>query len=93
MQHRIGGPDQRLTRQAVLLVFEVKHDRALVAVQRVEVAALAVCERLVVAPRIAAGRLDLDHVGAEVGEQHAGKRPRHVLGVLEHPDPIQRQWL
>src|SRR6202012_1482617 len=42
-------------------------------------------------PGIATRRLDLDHVGAEVGEQHPRERPRHVLRVLQDPQPRQRQ--
>ena len=33
---------------------------------------------------VAADALDLDHVGAEVGEHHAARRARHDLRKLEH---------
>ena len=40
---------------------------------------------------VAAGQLlDLDHVGAEVGEHHAGRRARHDLREFEHAHAGQR---
>ena len=36
---------------------------------------------------VALGRLELHHVGPEVGEHAAADRPRHHLGEVEHPDP------
>ena len=38
---------------------------------------------------IAIARLDLDDLGAEVGEQHARHRPRHALRELQDPDPVE----
>src|SRR6476646_9073736 len=35
------------------------------------------------------GRLDLDHVGAEIGEQLARVGGRNQLAALEHPQPRQ----
>ena len=43
------------------------------------------------AQRIAdAGRLDLDHVGAEVGQRLAGERAGDQLAELEHLQSLQR---
>ena len=42
------------------------------------------------ARQVAADRLDLDHVGAEVGEQHPRERAREDVPDLEHPDPGER---
>ena len=36
-----------------------------------------------------AGRLDLDHVGAHVGEHLPAERPGHHLGELEHPQAVE----
>ena len=49
-------------------------DAALAAVEGDVAAALAQAERLEAAPRLADGRLDLDDVGAHVGQQHAAER-------------------
>ena len=36
------------------------------------------------------GRLDLDHVGAEIGQQHRAERPGHHLRDVEHAKPCER---
>ena len=36
------------------------------------------------------GRLDVNHVGAEVAEQAAGERARPDAGQVKHPDAAQR---
>ena len=42
------------------------------------------------ARHVAARRLDLDHVGAEVGEQHGAVGAGQHLGEVDHPQPAQR---
>ena len=37
------------------------------------------------------GRLDPDHLGAEVGEDRGEERPRPHGGEVEHPQPLQRR--
>ena len=64
-------------------VLRSSDDRALAAVQRDEVAPDAGRDRHHVPVAVARGRLDLDDVGAEVGEEHAAERPRDVLRVLD----------
>ena len=66
--------DQPRGQRRLLVAFEVEHDAALAAVDGgVESAAVGVgliaVERAREANRIAAGRLDADHLGAELGEQ------------------------
>src|SRR5262249_26552250 len=39
---------------------------------------------------VAPGGLDLDHVGAEVGEQHRAEWAGQVLPEVAHPHPLQR---
>jgi hypothetical protein len=39
--------------------------------------------------RVAAGPLDLDHVGAEVGEQAGCVGPGDVLRKVEHDDVVE----
>ena len=40
--------------------------------------------RGLVPARVALGRLDPDHLGAEVGEDHRGQRTREPLAEIEH---------
>src|SRR5581483_1394484 len=74
-------------------VLEVQRHALLVAVEGLEEVAVAVAEE--VRPNRAAdvaalGRvLDLDHLGAEVGEQHAAERAGTVL--LDRDDAQSRQ--
>ena len=68
---------------------EVERDGLLAAVDREEVRRLAVGEerRTHDPHRVAAvGVLDLDHLGAHVGEQHRAVRPREHAGEVEHAD-------
>ena len=79
----VGPPGELAGRRPVVVVLEVQRHRALVAVDPEVVRRDAVAHRR--APRpgvVAAGRLDLDHLGAEVGEEHrrvgAGEDPGEV---------------
>ena len=45
--------------------------------------------REIVAHRIAPGRLDLDDVGAEIGQDRAGRGSRHPAGQLEHRHTVE----
>ena len=38
---------------------------------------------------VALGRLHLDHVGAEIGQQHRPHRAVHHLREIQNPDPVQ----
>ena len=74
--------------------FEVERDAALVAVHVKKAEAVGALHlephgpaRLVAATRW----LYLDHVGTQVGQQHAGIRPRHDLANVEHANAGQRQ--
>jgi hypothetical protein len=71
---------------------EVQRDPALVAVQDHERRGDAVHPRFAVAARIVAARqlLDLDDVGAHVGQHHAAGRAGHDLGQLQHAQAGQR---
>jgi hypothetical protein len=39
---------------------------------------------------VTGGRLDLDHVGAEISEQQRGVRSRHDRGEIDHPHSVER---
>ncbi len=78
-----------------VVALEVEHDAALVAVDAAEVAAVrllfvALDERARVARHVAARRLDLHHVGPEIGEQHGAVRPGEDLGEVEHAQAVER---
>ena len=47
----------------------------------------------VAGPAAAAVRLDPQHLGAEIGEQHRGDRPGHVGGAVEDAQSVQRAGL
>src|SRR6185503_10526339 len=70
---------------------EVHGEAALAAVHRHEGRAVAVLlRRAQLARRLAlARRLDLDHVGAHVGEVHGAERRRHGLREVDHADALQ----
>ena len=77
-------------------VLEIDRDAALVAIDRCEVftvlgAMIARAHRRP-APHVVAavGPLDLDHVGAEVGEQRSGERPGGDLPEFEYLQARQR---
>ena len=90
--------DQRVELGEIGLVLDVERDRPLVAVERGEVAgehviraARALVQRRPAAHAVAAvGALDLDDVGAEIGEHHSGERPGGDLREFEDPEPLKR---
>jgi hypothetical protein len=73
---------------------EVEHDRALVAVLRVEVErglAVGAERRAPDAGIVAAvGLLDLDHVGAHVGQDHPGQRTGQRLAHFDDANSLER---
>ncbi len=73
---------------------QVERDALLAAVEGLEEErVLALLERRDVAPDVAAGGrvLDLDHLGAEVGELERAPRPRAELLDGEDPDVGERK--
>ena len=81
---------QRAREVAVGRVLEVERDRLLAAVDRSEVLAVAAVHRRPLAHRVALGRLDLDDLGAEVGEQHAAERAGGDLAELDDLEARER---
>ncbi len=83
LHHDVGAAGELLGERDVAGVLEVEGDGALVAVDPEVVRRDAVAHGRLPRPGVVAGgRLDLDHLGAEVGEQHrgvgAGQDPREV---------------
>src|SRR6185295_10979675 len=80
-------------RIAALGAAEIQGDAALVGVQVEERAArlgirLAFRKRTAASQRISLGRLDLDDVGAEIGENLSPERGRYALAVLDDPQTL-----
>ena len=67
---------------------QIEREAALVAVVGDEMAAIEAAAKI--AERIAAFRiLDLDHRGAEIGQQHAGERPGDHGGQFDDPYAVE----
>src|SRR6266446_1909374 len=70
---------------------QVERDALLVAVEREEGDRHAVRGRVAVAALVAAARrLDLDHLGTQVGEDRGAERPRQEAGQVEDADAGER---
>jgi hypothetical protein len=89
----VGVGDQRLHQVHLCRVAQVDFHAALVAVQAAE-------DRVVLAGNRVEGRaaqvaralaLDLDHVGAVVGEHLRAHRPHHDLGEIDHAHALEWQ--
>src|SRR5204862_4964205 len=84
-----GARKQPLHGLAIRWLFEIKHDAALAAVEQRE-------ERSAHAPQAAGlvtcGWLDLDHLGAQLRQDHAAGRTHHHVGHLDNPHARKRQF-
>ena len=83
----VGGGEQAVQRFAAFLALEVERQRPLVAVEVRELAGELAGVRLAAerAQEVAARRLDLDDVGAVVGEKERRGRPHHDGGEIDDP--------
>jgi hypothetical protein len=86
VDHDVGGRDQPLERPLAGIGSQVEDRRALVAVERREVPREALDDRALGAHRIALGWLDLDDVGAEVGEELRAERAGEDPGQVDDAD-------
>jgi len=90
LHEHVGALDEPPRDGATLGPLEVEGEAALVAVREQEEDAHAVLEevgaRPVALPQPAAGRLDLDDVGAEVGEELDARWPEQELGEGDDAD-------
>jgi hypothetical protein len=96
VDEQVGRRQQAIERGATIVGLQVEHDAALVAVDAHEVRAEAVGRvappRRPPAPRLVARRrLDLDDVGAEIGEEHRGERPGQDSAGVDDPDALERE--
>ena len=83
LHHHVGLGGEALEDGDALRLLEVESEAPLVAVQILEVGAVAGLDGIVRRPR-RPGRFDLDDVGAPVGELARRGRPRPVAGEVEH---------
>ena len=89
LQHDIGTVDEFPEDLEILLVLEVELEAALVPVPQHERRRLALEERRRAAHRIALGTLDLDDVGAHVGELHAAERAGEMGREVEDDQTVE----
>ncbi len=82
--HDVGPLEQLLDRRPELRILQVGRERPLAGLRGEE-------RPLDAAQRVAARGLELDHVGAEVGEQPRRVRPRVVRPEVEHLDPVEQR--
>jgi hypothetical protein len=87
LDHDVTGANDLLRQGKARIGLEIDTQARLVAVVHTEVAAAAALEAPGV---ISLQRLDLDHFRAQVGEDHAGRRPHDHVGELHHLDTRQR---
>jgi hypothetical protein len=96
LQHHVGDLDQLPENVPPLLTFQVKDEALLVAVQADEVRAAVLvvaahegAELPGVVPDFA---LDVDDLGAQIGQIHAGRRRRQHVAQVHYPYALQRSW-
>ena len=91
LEHDVRALGEAQEEVAPVGLREVERDEPLVAPERLEPEPLAVLARPVPARRVDARRvLDLDHVGAVVGEEHPGERRREERRRLDDADAFER---
>ncbi len=88
LQHHVALAGQLAGGGAALIGGDVEHHAFLVAVEGPEQADARSGQA---ARLVAAGRLDLDDLGAEVGQDHAARGPHDQMGEFEHADAGKRQ--
>jgi len=89
-QDDVGAGEESREDLARVRMLEMKRQRVLAAVADEEVPALTSAQRRDVTARLALERLDLDHVGAAVGEDLPGPRHRDEVAKLDDGDAGER---
>lgn len=88
LDHHVGLGSQPLEHREALGVLQVQGHRPLVAVQVLEIGALAGAARLLTAGVVGQG-IDLDDIGAPVGQLTDGRRSRANAGQVKHSEAGQ----
>ena len=90
LQHHVGAADETVEDFRCVRVFQIKRDAALTAVQPNEEAGLTMHETVVSAGEVTlAGALDLDDIGAQVGEMAGAYRRRHSMFERDDADAFE----
>ena len=89
LQHDVGGRHQGGENLLAALGAHVEAQALLAAVVDREIDALAAHHRLRFARLLAAQFLDLDDLGAEVGQDHPAARPRLISRQFQNPDAVE----
>jgi len=91
---QVGAVDQAVQDGPAIGLLEIQHDPPLGAVvhqERVRDLGVGHGGQLVQAPvLVALRRLDLDHVGTEVGQHGRGRRDEHHRSRLHHADAVEQ---
>ena len=92
LDHHVGGLEKPAHHLLAALGLQIDGDAALVAVHHHEGRRFALdIDGGEAAGIVATGdSLDLDHLGAEIGQQHARGRPGHDVGELDDGDAPER---
>lgn len=92
LDHDVGGVDQAQGRLAVVGLGQVEGNAALVSVVGVEIDTNRRIVRRVETAVIAdSGLLDLDHIGAQIGQCLSAPGARQQSTEVDDADPVQRQ--
>src|SRR5262249_10521633 len=92
LQHDVGFAHQRGEYLLAARAAQIEADRFLAAVIDGEINALAAHHGRMPARFLAADALDLDPLGAEIGQHHAAARPGLETGQLQHAHTVESQW-
>src|SRR5713101_2758837 len=87
--HHVGRLQELYQHRAALGRIGVERQALLVAV---EVAEKAAAEAAQLARAIAVHRLDLDHLGAQVGQDHAARRPEDGMAEFDDTDALEGRF-
>jgi hypothetical protein len=91
LHEHVGATGQLAGGREVVGVLEVQRDRPLVAIDAEVVRGDALAHRRLPRPGVVTGRpLDLDHLGAQVGQQHGRVRPGEDAGEVGDEQAGQR---
>jgi hypothetical protein len=87
---------RREAQHDVAIALQVQHDRHLVAAVHAEPHRVPIDRRTPAAERVAARRLDLDYLGAQIGENAGAERRCDVVSELQYLEadqwPGARRW-
>ena len=90
VEHDVGGRDQLAQHGLAFGAAQVERQRSLVAVERREIEAEAVAQDALLADRVAVvDALDLDDLGAHVGEEHRAERPGQDPRQIDDANALQ----